>query len=249
MERVERLILILRRICAGEEIEKVVEQTKQFLVTVEPRDLIQAEQCFFESGYSISYLERLCATHLQLFGTRFSRVKAQLSPNHIMAKLLAEHELILCFIADLEDVNYAIQRMKHCSTVSTEFRKLAHLAAHLAGLDEHRELEDEIIFTELERRDCYGPLAMIKAEHLCLDISTGKLLELIGLAEGMDFSRFRPDLARVVEFLVPSTREHIFKENNIFFPIALEIVDDAGVWERIKGICDQIGYCCLHSGL
>ena len=249
MERVERLTRILRRICGGEDIEKVVEQTKQFLVTIEPKDLIQAERCFFESGYSVSYLEHLCATHLQLFGTRFSRVKDQLSPNHILAKLLAEHELILCFVADLEDVNYAIHRMKHCSTTSTEFRKLAHVAGHLAGLDEHKELEDEVIFTELQRRDCYGPLAMIKAEHLCLDISTGRLLELVGMAEGMNFSQFRPQLAQTVDFLVPSMREHIFKENNIFFPVALEIIDDAGVWERIRGLCDQMGYCSLHNGL
>lgn len=249
MERVRQLTEILRRICAGEELQKVVEQTKQFLVAVGPRDLALAERTLFQSGYSVSYLQRLCATHLQLFGNRFSRVKAQLPPNHILAKLLAEHELMLCFAADLEDVNYAIRRMKHCSTVSAEFRKLAHIASHLAGLDEHMELEDEIIFPELEKRGCYGPLAMIKAEHLCLDVSTGGLLELIGLAEGMDFHRFRPELARIVEFLVPSMREHIFKENNIFFPVALEIIDDVGVWERIKALCDLTGYCCLHSGL
>jgi DUF438 domain-containing protein len=249
MEKVRKLTGILRRICAGEDIERVVEQTKQFLVTVEPRDLTQAERSFFASGYSVSYLERLCATHLQIFGSRFSRIRAHLSPNHILTKLLAEHELILCFVADLEDVNYAIGRMKHCSTVSTEFRKLAHVAGHLVGLDEHKELEDEVIFTELERRDCCGPLAMIKAEHLCLDISTGRLLELVGMAEGMNFSQFRPQLAQIVEFLVPSMREHIFKENNIFFPVALEILEDAGVWERIKSLCDQVCYCCLHNSL
>jgi DUF438 domain-containing protein len=249
MERVRELTEILRRICAGEQIEKVVEQTKQFLVAVGPRDLALAERTLFESGHSVSYLDRLCETHLRIFGNRFSGVKYQLSPNHIIAKLLAEHELLLCFVADLEDVNYTVRRMRHCTTVSAEFRKIAHIAGHFAGFNEHRELEDEIIFPELDRRGCYGPLAMVKAEHLCIDISTSRFLELVGMAEGMDFRQFRPQLAQIVDFLVPAMREHVFKENNIFFPIALEVIDDAGAWERVRGLCDQIGYCSMHSGL
>jgi DUF438 domain-containing protein len=186
---------------------------------------------------------------LQIFGSRFSQIKAQLPPNHVIAKLLAEHEIMKCLMADLEDVNYAIRKMKSCSTVSVEFRKLAHIAGHLAGLDEHREMEDEIIFMEIENRGYYGLLAMIKAEHLGLNVSTQELLELIAMAQEIDFRQFRPELNRVVEFIVPAMREHIFRENNIFFPIALEVMEDTGVWKKIKFLCDQIGYCCLHSSL
>ena len=246
MEKVEHLTQILRRICAGEDIETVVEQTKDFLMAVEQRDVSLAELKLFESNYSVSYLERLCTTHLQLFGSWLSIIKAQLAPNHILAKIMAEHELMLCFLADLEDVNYEIRKMKGCATVTTEFRKLAHIVSHLRALDEHRELEDEIIFLELERRGCYGLLAMVKAEHLCLDISTDELLELVTMAEEMDFRRFKTELSRVVQFLVPSMREHIFKEDNIFLPIALEIINEPGAWEKMKGLCDQIGYCPLH---
>ncbi len=249
MEKVEHLTEILRRICDGEDIERVVEQTKQFLVAVEPRELAIAELIMFQSSYSVSYLRRICVSHLQLFGSRFSEIKAQLPPNHLIAKLLAEHGLMLCLIADLEDVNYAIRKMKSCSTVGVEFRKLAHITSHLTGLNEHREMEDEIIFMELENRGCYGLLAMVKAEHLCLDVSTEELLELIALAEEMDFMQFRSELARIVEFIVPAMREHIFKENNIFFPITLEVINDTGVWKKIKDLCDQIGYCCLHSSI
>jgi DUF438 domain-containing protein len=249
MERIKELTEILRSICEGQAIEKVVELKKQFLVAIEPRDLALAELSLFESSFSVSYLERICDIHLRLFGSSFSWAKVQLPPNHVVAKLLAEHALLLCLMADLEDVKYEIRKLKSCSTVTTEFRKLAHITSHLMGFDEHREMEDELVFLELEKRGCYGLLAMIKAEHLCLDVSTEELLELIASAEEMDFKKFGPELCRIVEFLVPSMREHIFKENNIFFPIALEVIGDPGVWKRIKSLCDQIGYCCLHSGL
>jgi DUF438 domain-containing protein len=87
---------------------------------------------------------------------------------------------------------------------------------------------------------------MVKAEHLCLDLSTDELLELITTAEQIDFKQFQLGLARIVQFLVPAMREHIFKENNIFFPVALEIINEPGAWEGLKSLCDQIGYCCLH---
>ena len=40
-------------------------------------------------------------------------------------------------------------------------------------------------------------------------------------------------------------RDHIFKENNILYPTALEVIKENSVWKKMKDDCDKIGYCCF----
>jgi hypothetical protein len=61
-----------------------------------------------------------------------------------------------------------------------------------------------------------------------------------------DFDAFKERLDELVGFLAPMLRDHIFKENNPFYPMALEVIGpDAEVWQRLKAECDEIGYCCF----
>ena len=46
-------------------------------------------------------------------------------------------------------------------------------------------------------------------------------------------------------FIVPTLREHIYKENNILYPAALQVIEDDRVWQKLKDECDSIGYCCF----
>ena len=41
-------------------------------------------------------------------------------------------------------------------------------------------------------------------------------------------------------------REHIFQEDNIFYPIALEALDDK-TWMSIKEMCDETEYCAFDG--
>jgi hypothetical protein len=67
----------------------------------------------------------------------------------------------------------------------------------------------------------------------------------------MDFEDFIVQLDEVVRAILPLLRDHIFKENNILYPTALEIIDDNEVWSRLKDECNRIGYCSFlifHGG-
>ena len=39
-------------------------------------------------------------------------------------------------------------------------------------------------------------------------------------------------------------REHIFKEDNILYQIALQVLSKKE-WKEVKKGCDKIGYCCF----
>lgn len=247
MEKIYKLTQLLRRINAGEDLQKVTREAKNFLAGIGPRQLALAEHFLLQCGYSVADLWRLCAAHAEILGDRSAKLKAELGPNHIIQQILAEHAVMRCFLAELDDVNNAIQRADYCSSESTELRRLVHITGHLLACDEHKEREDQVIFIELERHGLYGPAEIVKTEHLVLDMCMCRLVELIRSLEGTEFSRLKEELDQVVKDLVPTMREHLFKEENLLFPLALELIDDPITWERMKGLCDEIGYCGLHS--
>lgn len=247
MEKMQKLTQLLQRINAGEGPEKVAKEAKEFLVTVRPRQLVHAEHFLVRCGYSPADLWRLCAAHASILGDRSARLRAQLPPNHIIQRILAEHAVMRCFLAELEDVNAAIQQADYCSNESTELRTVVHITGHLLACDEHKEREEQIIFLQLENCGLYGPAEIVKTEHLVLDMCMSRLVELIRTAEDADFDQYKKELARIVDDLVPAMREHLFKEENLLFPLALEVIEDSLAWERMKGLCDEIGYCSLHS--
>ena len=126
-----------------------------------------------------------------------------------------------------------------------EFGKLSHIAEHLLAAELHHQREEDILFPELEQRGVYGPPAVMKEEHIQLRSRKKALKELAENVSKTDFNEFKKQLDEVIRYIVPALREHIFKENNILYPTALQVIKDKEVWKKLKVECDKIGYCCF----
>jgi hypothetical protein len=155
---------------------------------------------------------------------------------------------MLCFLDDLDFVNQSIQRMGGYKPRRVEFRRLVHIAEQLVRSEQHQQREEEILVPELENRGVFVPSMFIHEEHLRLREYENKLLELASSVPRMDFKDFAEQLDEIVRFIVPTLRDHIFKENNMLYPTALETIDDKKVWLKLKEDCDRVGYCCFISG-
>jgi len=245
MNKIEELTRMLERLNSGEDPVKVKGEAKRFFSTIDPQDLATAEQQLVENGLDPAELAKLCPLHLELLDDQTARMKAILPPDHVVAILLSEHETILCFLDDLDFVNQLIQKMDNYYPQRDEFRRLVHIAEQLLGVEPHHQREEEILFPELEKRGVYGPPMVMRDEHSQIRRHKHKLHELANSVSRMDFDDFAGQLDEIVRFLVPTLREHIFKENNMLYPMALEVVDDEQVWLRLKGDCDKVGYCCF----
>ncbi len=247
MDSIEELTKILERLNSGEDPAKVKAETKQFLATIDPADRSIAEQQLVEKGLDPEDLRKLCPLHMELLEDQTHKLKEKLPRGHVIATLVSEHETILCFLDDLDFVNQSIQKMTGYKPERDEFRRLLHIAEQLIGAEPHHQREEEILFPELEKRGVYGPPMIMKGEHTELRRYKHKLLDLAKTVSHTDFADFARQLDDVVRFLVPMLREHIFKENNILYPTALEVIDNAEVWLRLKADCDRIGYCCFGA--
>ncbi len=173
------------------------------------------------------------------------RMLAELPRGHVVATMISEHEAILEFLDELDWINRSIQEMAQYAEDQEEFDRLQHIAEHLVETERHHEREEQVLFPELEKRGVAGPPAVMRQEHAELRPRKARLLELARDAGAGDFDAFKRELADLTDFIVPALRAHIFKENNVLYPMALQMIEDESVWRRLKEVCDGIGYCCF----
>jgi uncharacterized protein len=173
------------------------------------------------------------------------KMQMELPKGHTVSTMMSEHEAILEFLDELDWVNRSIQEMSEYTPGQEEFERLNHIAEHLVETERHHRREEQVLFPELERRGVEGPPAVMRQEHEQLRPRKQRLLELARSAEAADFDAFKQELAELTETIVPMLRAHIFKENNVLYPMALQVIDDESVWRQLKAACDEIGYCCF----
>lgn len=186
-----------------------------------------------------------CSAHMKMVGDELSQIKQKLKPGHVIHTMISEHDLILGFLNELEIVNQTIQKMKIFKGEKEEFEKLKHIAKHLIEAEKHHQREEEVLFPELEKRGIFGPPQVMRAEHHDLRKYKKELNNLVKNMVKMDFNEFKRKLERMTNFIVPALRDHIFKENNILYPMALEVIKEKLIWQKMKSDCDKIGYCCF----
>ena len=246
MNKINQLASLLKQLNGGEKPSNLSADVRRFLAAVEPKDVVQAEKILLESGFTLEALRHLSRTYRDILGTQVANLRQKLPYNHILRTLFCEHEMTLCFLKDLDDVNEAIQQMDEISDVSSEFRRLGHISEHLAAASMHCEKEDYVIFPDLDKHGCYGLAKGMRTEHTYIRIALADLEKLIKGFGEFELGEFKVRLARVVQFLSSAMREHIFWEDHILYPVAMEIVEDEKIWDRMKHICDELGYCGLH---
>lgn len=224
---------------------KVKEEAKDFLRTVSAGDLIEAEQALINEGMEPEALRHLCPAHMEVMDEQLGSSKDSLNSGHPIHTLMSEHEEILKFLDSLEAINRKFQKAGKESDVSgKDFDTLKHIAHHLEAAEKHHQREEDVLFPEVEKCGISGPTQIMRAEHVDLRAHKKALHEL-AIGKIQDFRKFKSELDKNAKFIVFNLREHIYKEDNILYPMALENIKDKEIWDKIKKECDKIGYCCF----
>ena len=59
----------------------------------------------------------------------------------------------------------------------------------------------------------------------------------------LNFDEFKEKVDDTSKYIIFNLRDHIFKENYILYPTAIESIKDKEIWKDMKRRCDEIGYC------
>ena len=247
-KKAQELTKLFKRINDGIEPEVTRKEALELLPSIAPRDIALAEQNLINAGYSARIVQQLSAAFvlMGILEGQIADFKPNLPPGHILLKVLAEHDLVRCFLDDLKDVTEAIETMDQLADTSTEFRKLTHIIEHLDSMEEHIEREEDVIFPLLKKQGWSSLCQAANSDHVYVRVATRDLINLIGTFNRSSFDEFKVRLLSITDKLYPLMKEHLFQEDNILYPIAVDVLDPE-VWDRIKALCDEIGYCGVHT--
>ena len=239
---------LLERISKGENPKRLRREATRLMSDVLPVDIARAEQNLIESGVSEGIVHNLSSAFMLMgmLEDHILNIKSKLPNNHILRKVIAEHDLTRCYLAELEDVTKEIGKMKAITDVSLPFRKLTHIIEHLDAMEEHIEREEDIIFPMLKKHGWKALCLASQSDHVYIRIAVSDLVKLIAGFRDSEIDEFKVRLKSIAKYLCPRLREHLFQEENILYPIALELVKDKSIWNKMKVICDEIGYCGVH---
>lgn len=244
----DELTGFLLKLSKSKNNEGLRKQASRLMSTITPDAIAQAEKELAKSGLSLKKIQQLSASFILMgvLDENENDLRTHLPASHILRKIMAEHEMTQCFIADLEDIAAQIQPKETLSATSGEFMRLAHVTEHLHSLEEHMAREDDVLFPELKAQGWQNLFNHIEHEHTYIQMSIHDLVKLITSFDKMPFTRFKTRLLATVRYLCPLLREHLNREDQAIFPLAVSVVRDAKTWDRLRQVCNDIDYCGIH---
>jgi DUF438 domain-containing protein len=241
MNIVSELEHLISRLGSREQKELVCQQAREFLDSVEPEALHDAERQLMAKGVPLEKLHKLCAIHLELLEEKSNGPAVSTLNFDIIDVLYHEHEIILDLLEEMESIGHALQVREISEFSDREMARLPKLIESLKNVESHRKREEQVVYAELERAKVKCSQRVLTAEHQRLREEMEELLQLVG-SNVTDLERLRQKVVLSIGLIVPLWWRHIFKENNILFPAFIERVTDEEHLMELKSLCDQIGY-------
>ncbi len=235
---------LLKRINLGEDLKLLRSEAGQLAKNIDHNDIAGAEKTLINEGYSSRVVKQLSATFILmgLHKRKQNNLESKLPDDHILLKMMAEHDLIRCYLADLNSAAVTIRCLNYLTDVSSEFRNLCQIIRNMSIIKEHIEREEYIIFPYLAKLGWMGLCQTAQTEHAKIKIDIDNLVALITSFNEIRLDDFKARLITIVQRLSTIMLEHLSYEDDLLCPISLVVIDDVKVWKSIKALCNEIGY-------
>lgn len=233
---------LLLRLHSGANVASVKEEAKDVLRKMDAQKLALLEQEIIQEGLGREEMRRLCDAHLEVMKESLESGQAVPEAGHPIHTLMEEHNVLKRGLEELRGYLEAMKGTQSFRQVTEQVEGIRRVAHLLLEAEKHHQREEEVIFPALERRGVTEPPAIMLQEHVDLRAKKALLSEMAHQLEPQAYREWFRGLEEVGEYLVEELGNHIYKEDNILYQIALQTIEP-GSWADIKERCDRIGYC------
>ena len=238
-DRIRKMEAILLNLDSEDKKRKLITANGSFLRTVTPLEVAWSVQNLIAGMKDYNFAEQRLMNFIEAFGEPLLGISS-LPEDHILNKILAEHETISRMIVDLEQVCQEVGDLNFITAVSRPYQRLQQIATWIYASDKHLDVEEQVFFGLLEKNGIWAIPKLLKTQHFELRHHTVQLHELVFSACTMEFNFFRDKLNIISSRLIPLKRKHIAIEESIFYPLLAEIIEDPTVWESFSRRCREI---------
>ncbi|NFT07112.1 DUF438 domain-containing protein [Clostridium botulinum] len=242
-KKIEKLTEVLQKLNQVGLTEALRKEALDIVSNINPMELSIAEQNLIEEGMNPQDLRHLCDIHMEVLRGELDKIKTKLEPDHVLYTLISEHDKILEFLTELEEINFKIQKLKSYNSGSEEFEALKTVVNNILDAENHHQREEKVLFVEMEDRKITGPTRIMRMEHDDLRAKKKFLKQTAEEVYQLEFNEFKEKVDDTAKYIVFNLRDHIFKENYILYPTAIETIKEKEIWKDMKKKCDEIGYC------
>lgn len=242
-KKIEALKGLLKKLNEGEISEELRKESLEIVKNINPLELSVAEQSLIDEGMNPTDLRHLCDIHMEVLKDELEKLKSNIDRGHVLYTLVAEHDEIVKLLNRLEEINKEISKLNKYDENNKIFTELVEVANLIIEAELHHKREEDVLFKELEDREITGPTRIMKMEHDTLRAKKIAIRELGNTVKYIGFDDFKERLDQLAKELVYELKDHIFKENYILYPTALEAIESADKWKEMRVKCDEIGYC------
>ncbi|MCS7286672.1 MAG: DUF438 domain-containing protein [Anaerolineae bacterium] len=242
-DRKEILKEIIRKIHQGANPEEVKAQFQTLLQNVSAMEIARAEEELIKEGLPREEVHRLCEVHLAVFREGLEKRGPTLAPPwHPIHILMEEHRILLENAAELVELAHKLGEL---GTLEPEIRDhLSHLAEHFRDSESHYVREENVLFPYIEKHGITEPPAIMWMEHQQIREVKKKLYQILERASAISFPQLVQELTSTAQSLQNWLTTHFHKENNILFPLSLQVIGQQE-WADIRLQFDELGYCCF----
>ncbi len=238
-ERLEILKDIIRDLHAGAQMEELKERFQLLIRDVSASEIAAMEQKLIEDGMPHEEVQRLCDVHTEVFKSALeTQPVPQTAAGHPVDTFMRENRAAEAVLVRIEAVLKELTGAPFEGDLKAQREPLTALLKELRPLEIHFQRKENQLFPLFEAHDVSGPSQVMWGLH----DEIRKLLKGALAFEG----DARRNVARVGE-LVTMTRDMIYKEEHILYPMALETLDEAE-WGRVRRGEDEIGYAWVQPG-
>ncbi|OGO60595.1 MAG: histidine kinase [Chloroflexi bacterium RBG_19FT_COMBO_48_23] len=246
--RKEILKGLLKKLHEGADPEQMKEEFKRTLRDVPPTEIAAVEEELIQEGMSREEIQKFCDVHFAVIKESLDKEKSLSPDGHPINILMEEHKMLLKFADALKGVAAEIKRASDFAAVSGQIERLDDITHNLRDSESHYVREENVLFPSLEKHGITQLPAIMWMEHDRIRDIKKRLYGLMGRRGNMAFQDFAKQLDEVALVLAEMLSSHFYKENNILFPTALQIIDE-NEWSDIRHQFDELGYCCFTPGL
>lgn len=243
----QKLKLILKKLhkAKPEELTAVKKEAEKYFRDVDPKELALAEQELIQEGTQRQEMKRLCDVHLEVMKGQLgvAAKKINLPVSHPIHICMDEHTIIKKNLKKLKKTLEKIKALGSYAKAKKEINTLKELSHFFVETEKHHKREEEALFPRLEAHGITEPPQIFKEDHVEFLAKKKEFFRTM-MSEGKGFSELVNAIAPIIDFLAKNLDEHIYKEDNILYPMALESLSK-DEWKDVRKKFDAIGYCCF----
>ncbi len=236
---------IIERLHRGEDPESLKRDFSEVLDATSAEDISKAEEELIREGLPREKVRKLCDVHLAVFRESLETQTSEEETGHPIHTLKQEHQILLDSADELTRLAQSIAESPH-EVSEGRFARMRHLVDHFRDSDKHYLREENVLFPYLEKHGVKEPPAIMWMEHDSIRAIEKEIYALVDESDSC-ITENSVGIAENAQRLHETLSSHFYKENNILFPTALNVITD-DEWQVIMEEFDEVGYCCFTPG-